>query len=72
VQSFDRGAAGPVVAPDDGGLKPGSPNPIRQNDLRPGHKLSVLFGTSGGLPMAKGRESGMPDETYWREFFNPD
>jgi SAM-dependent methyltransferase len=23
-------------------------------------------------PMAKGRESGMPDEAYWQSFFNPD
>jgi len=75
VQSFDGGAAEPVAAPDDGRLKPGSPDPIRQIGLpglgRTGHKLSVPFGTSGSLPMAKGRESGMPDETYWREFFNP-
>jgi hypothetical protein len=25
-----------------------------------------------GLKMAKGRESGMPDEESWREFFNPE
>jgi hypothetical protein len=22
--------------------------------------------------MAKGRESGMPDEVYWQSFFNPE